>query len=85
MSVALTISIPDEEGVVMQKTTFVNPFVVLKLEKQVKIAKGKQAISRHFEQLRHEKRKLQNNVQIVTTIYYYSSNLSTATLIFFKP
>ena len=35
----------------MQKTVHVNPFVVLKLEKQVRIAKGKQVALRHFEQM----------------------------------
>ena len=53
----------------MHKQKFVNPFVVTKLEKQVKIAKGKQDLLRHFERLRSEKRKLQNNVQVITTIY----------------
>ncbi len=53
----------------MQKTVHVNPFVVLKLEKQVRIAKGKQVALRHFEQLRSEKRRLDATVNVITTIY----------------
>ena len=53
----------------MQKTTFVNPFAAMKLEKQIRIAKGKQAFLQRVEQLRSQKRKLQHVENIVTTIY----------------
>lgn len=52
----------------MQKTVQFNAFVAMKLEKRVRQAKGKQAILRRFEQLRREKRELQN-APVITTIW----------------
>lgn len=46
----------------------INPFTAMKLENQVKKAKGKRQALRHFERLRSERRKLQNE-PVITTIY----------------
>lgn len=51
----------------MPKTVFVNPFVVLRTEKELKRKKGKQALLRHFRQIRSENRRL-HSVNIATTI-----------------
>lgn len=51
----------------MPKTVFVNPFVVLRAEKKLKRQKGKQALLRHFQQIRSENRRLRS-VNIATTI-----------------
>lgn len=53
----------------MQKRIRVNAFAAMKLEKQVRKSKTKQHALRHFERLRAENRELQNNVQVITTIY----------------
>lgn len=55
-------------GKTMQKQICINAFTAMKLEKQVRIAKGKQDLLRHFERLRSEKRKL-DNAPIITTIW----------------
>ena len=39
----------------MQRKAFVNPFLVLRVEKKLKRQKGKEALLRHFEQLRSRK------------------------------
>ena len=51
----------------MPKTVFINPFVVLRTEKELKRKKGKQALLRHFQQIRSENRRL-HSVNIATTI-----------------
>lgn len=51
----------------MPKTVFVNPFVVLRTEKELKRKKGKQALLRHFRQIRSENHRL-HSVNIATTI-----------------
>ena len=53
----------------MKRAVFVNPFVVMKFEKRVRTTKGKQAFLQHVKQLRLEQRKLQDTVNVVTTIY----------------
>ena len=52
----------------MKGTIRINAFEVMKLQKQVRNAKGKQAALRHFEQLRRENRELQI-APVVTTIW----------------
>ena len=53
----------------MQNTQHVNVFAAMKLEKQVKIAKGKEALQRRVKQLRSEQRRLQPLTTSATTIY----------------
>lgn len=52
----------------MQKQIRVNPFAAMKLEKQVRKSKGKQAFLRHVNQLQSEQRQLQNK-PVITTIW----------------
>ena len=52
----------------MKRVVCINAFEAMKLEKQVRNAKGKQAALRHFERLRRERRELHNK-PVVTTIW----------------
>ena len=52
----------------MQTQIHVNVVAAMKLEKQVRKAKGKQALLRRIEHLHSEKRELQNK-PIITTIW----------------
>lgn len=53
----------------MKKVVHLNAFAAMKLEKQVRNAKGKKALLQHVKYLRSEQRKLQNDVNVVTTLY----------------
>ena len=41
----------------MKRQGFVNPFTVLRADKKLKRQKGKEALLRHFEQLRSRRRR----------------------------
>ena len=68
LSVALPYNLRYRRYCDMQKTVRLNAFAAMKLQKEVKKAKGKEALLRHFERLQHQKSELQN-VPVITTIW----------------